>query len=63
VEGDPRPGAFKGRMSFQSFNPTVDVSLKIQNLKACFLYTPSQFIPCASYFDHIRNSNAVALPL
>ncbi|GAU17312.1 hypothetical protein TSUD_110290 [Trifolium subterraneum] len=24
VEGDPRPGAFKGRMSFQSFNPTVD---------------------------------------
>ncbi|CAL5200147.1 unnamed protein product [Lathyrus oleraceus] len=24
VEGDPRPGAFKGRMSFQSFNPTID---------------------------------------
>ncbi|XP_058780292.1 uncharacterized protein LOC131653957 [Vicia villosa] len=24
VEGDPHPGAFKGRMSFQSFNPKVD---------------------------------------
>ncbi|KAL2342012.1 hypothetical protein Fmac_009952 [Flemingia macrophylla] len=24
VEGDPHPGAFKGRMSFQSFNPSVD---------------------------------------
>ncbi|PSR95097.1 Mediator of RNA polymerase II transcription subunit like [Actinidia chinensis var. chinensis] len=24
VEGDPHPGAIKGRMSFQSFNPSVD---------------------------------------
>ncbi|XP_020223217.1 uncharacterized protein LOC109805529 [Cajanus cajan] len=24
MEGDPHPGAFKGRMSFQSFNPSVD---------------------------------------
>ncbi|KAG0489501.1 hypothetical protein HPP92_006364 [Vanilla planifolia] len=24
VEGDPHPGAFKGRMSFQSFNPSID---------------------------------------
>lgn len=24
MEGDPRPGALKGRMSFQSFNPKVD---------------------------------------
>ncbi|XP_059660774.1 uncharacterized protein LOC132307123 [Cornus florida] len=24
VEGDPHPGAVKGRMSFQSFNPSVD---------------------------------------
>jgi len=26
MEGDPHPGALKGRMSFQSFNPSVDVS-------------------------------------
>ncbi|XP_059429528.1 uncharacterized protein LOC132163305 [Corylus avellana] len=24
VEGDPHPGAIKGRMSFQSFNPSID---------------------------------------
>ncbi|XP_074585761.1 uncharacterized protein LOC141841486 [Curcuma longa] len=24
MEGDPHPGALKGRMSFQSFNPSVD---------------------------------------
>lgn len=24
VEGDPHPGALKGRMSFQSFNPSID---------------------------------------
>ncbi|XP_023512014.1 uncharacterized protein LOC111776852 isoform X3 [Cucurbita pepo subsp. pepo] len=24
VEGYPHPGAFKGRMSFQSFNPSID---------------------------------------
>ncbi|KAJ1406909.1 hypothetical protein SESBI_24721 [Sesbania bispinosa] len=24
MEGDPHPGAVKGRMSFQSFNPSVD---------------------------------------
>lgn len=24
MEGDPRPGAIKGRMSFQSFNPSID---------------------------------------
>lgn len=27
VEGDPHPGALKGRMSFQSFNPSIDVSI------------------------------------
>lgn len=26
VEGDPHPGATRGRMSFQSFNPSIDVS-------------------------------------
>ncbi|KAK6926993.1 hypothetical protein RJ641_008712 [Dillenia turbinata] len=29
MEGDPHPGAFKGRMSFQSFNPSIDVSIMI----------------------------------
>ncbi|KAL5580967.1 hypothetical protein UlMin_013409 [Ulmus minor] len=24
MEGDPHPGAFKGRMSFKSFNPSID---------------------------------------
>lgn len=24
LEGDPRPGSMKGRMSFQSFNPSID---------------------------------------
>ncbi|RDX83482.1 hypothetical protein CR513_35590, partial [Mucuna pruriens] len=24
MEGDPHPGAFKGRMSFQNFNPSID---------------------------------------
>ncbi|KAF3954075.1 hypothetical protein ACB098_01G198700 [Castanea mollissima] len=24
MEGDPHPGAIKGRMSFQSFNPSID---------------------------------------
>ncbi|XP_030956004.1 uncharacterized protein LOC115978122 isoform X1 [Quercus lobata] len=24
MEGDPNPGAIKGRMSFQSFNPSID---------------------------------------
>ena len=37
MEGDPHPGAAKGRMSFQSFNPLVDVSLKIKNFKAVSL--------------------------
>jgi len=36
MEGDPHPGALKGRMSFQSFNPSVDVSLKIK-FQSCFL--------------------------
>lgn len=27
IEGDPHPGAIKGRMSFQSFNPSIDVSI------------------------------------
>jgi len=26
VEGDPRPSALKGRMSFQNFNPSFEVS-------------------------------------
>ncbi|XP_057730951.1 LOW QUALITY PROTEIN: uncharacterized protein LOC130946292 [Arachis stenosperma] len=29
MEGDPHPGAARGRMSLQSFNPSVDVSVKI----------------------------------
>lgn len=32
MEGDPHPGAAMGRMSFQSFNPSVDVSIKVQYL-------------------------------
>lgn len=30
MEGDPHPGAIKGRMSFQSFNPSIDVSIKVK---------------------------------
>jgi hypothetical protein len=26
MEGNPHPGAVKGRMSFQNFNPSIDVS-------------------------------------
>uniref|UniRef100_A0A453DXT7 Uncharacterized protein n=1 Tax=Aegilops tauschii subsp. strangulata TaxID=200361 RepID=A0A453DXT7_AEGTS len=26
MEGNPLPGAVKGRMSFQNFNPSIDVS-------------------------------------
>jgi hypothetical protein len=29
MEGDPHPGAINGRMSFQSFNPSIDVSIKV----------------------------------
>lgn len=29
MEGDPHPGAMRGRMSFQSFNPSLDVSILI----------------------------------
>jgi hypothetical protein len=28
MEGNPHPGAVKGRMSFQNFNPSIDVSLE-----------------------------------
>jgi hypothetical protein len=28
MEGNPHPGAIKGRMSFQNFNPSIDVSLE-----------------------------------
>ena len=38
VEGDPHPGAFKGRMSFQSFNPSIDVSIYFQCPKV-YLWT------------------------
>ena len=30
MEGDPHPGAIVGRMSFQSFNPSIDVSIKAE---------------------------------
>ena len=39
MEGDPHPGALKGRMSFQSYNPSVDVSMKINNFEA-FSFIP-----------------------
>lgn len=29
MEGDPHPGATKGRMSFQNFNPAIDVSIMV----------------------------------
>lgn len=29
MEGDPHPGAVVGRMSFQSFNPSIDVSILV----------------------------------
>ena len=34
VEGDPHPGATKGRMSFQNFNPAIDVSIRSCDLKS-----------------------------
>lgn len=30
MEGDPHPGAMRGRMSFLSFNPSLDVSIKVE---------------------------------
>lgn len=32
MEGDPHPGSVKGRMSFQSFNPLIDVSIMVRRL-------------------------------
>ncbi|XP_010256893.1 PREDICTED: uncharacterized protein LOC104597166 [Nelumbo nucifera] len=39
MEGDPHPGALKGRMSFQSFNPSID---KV-NEEAASLCQPKAF--------------------
>lgn len=33
IEGDPNPGAIKGRMSFNGFNPSIDVSISFMDLK------------------------------
>ena len=31
MEGDPNPGAIKGRMSFKGFNPLIDVSISFMD--------------------------------
>lgn len=42
VEGDPHPGATRGRMSFQSFNPSIDVSCgMLFNFHGYFVLLPS----------------------
>ncbi|KAA8549289.1 hypothetical protein F0562_000973 [Nyssa sinensis] len=43
MEGDPHPGAIKGRMSFQSFNPSID---KL-NEEAANLCPPETFATCS----------------
>ena len=34
MEEDPHPGATKGRMSFQNFNPAIDASIRSCELKS-----------------------------
>ena len=54
VEGDPHPGALKGRMSFQSFNPSIDVSIVYQCPKLYLMTT-------AFYVSHWLLSHINAL--
>ena len=45
LEGNPHPGAVKGRMSFQNFNPSIDVSLEGFLLYiSLWLFCPCRFV-------------------
>jgi len=45
MEGNPHPGAVKGRMSFQNFNPSIDVSLEGFLLYiSLWLFCPCRFV-------------------
>ena len=40
MEGDPHPGAIKGYMPFQSFNPSIDASRKVKIPEISYDYWP-----------------------
>lgn len=61
MEGDPRPGALKGRMSFQSFNPSVDVSYIVFKLDY-FTSLFNEFSPCRNSMKRLQTINEM-LPL
>lgn len=56
TEGDPHPSALKGRMSFQNFNPSVEVSTFIDmSFKAFFIIPSFNLDHVFSSFDSVLN--------
>ncbi|RRT46752.1 hypothetical protein B296_00054258 [Ensete ventricosum] len=57
MDGDPHPAALKGRMSFQSFNPSIDVSHeKLFKKLYPFLCTPKKKIVLQKLNEEAANN-------
>ena len=54
MEGDPHPGAMKGRVSFRSFNPSIDVSIKVHGPVQIWLMAIHLLCSFGFYSEHIE---------